>query len=64
MGKNGIDENGKGGDILQVLRYKDISDWFEDPHFDGKTYKKYYGKSPVVKKNGLFFVHYPASPEK
>jgi len=59
IGANGIDEGGKGDDIDRSLAYKTISFWFEDPDFDGNTYRRFRGRLTEVTINGRSVIRHP-----
>lgn len=64
MGENGVDENGAGDDIDVSVSYEEFSDKFEDPGFDGNTYKKYRGQFTRIKKGYLTLIRHPGWPPR
>jgi len=56
VGPNGKDENGGGDDIDASRTYKGILSYFEDPKFDGNTYRKYKNQLTLIReKNGTLY---------
>jgi len=44
VGENGTDEKGTGDDVVYAYEYKQMIHHFEDPDFNGNTYRKYRGR--------------------